>query len=142
MALPPLNQNIPQRYDAVDADLASIDGVLSTTRSVRLRLDFDRHVDNETILDCIDLAEQGPGGGNQSSRRWLVIRDPKVKTKLAELYYQSAGQWMVSARDKLAGTDKLRKQIISGYSSKQITETWKKGLADFTVIREKYLIYK
>jgi len=44
--------------------------------------------------------------------------------------------------DKLAGTDKLRKQIISGYSSEQITETWKEGLADFTIIRNKYLIYK
>ena len=113
MALHSLNQNIPQRYDAVDADLASIDGVLSTTRSVRLRLDFDRHVDNETILDCIDLAEQGPGGGNQSSRRWLVIRDPKVKTKLAELYYENAGKWMVSARDKLAGTDHRNRSIMN-----------------------------
>ena len=45
MAVPSLNQNIPQRYDVEDTDLASIDGVLSTTRSVRLRLDFDRHVD-------------------------------------------------------------------------------------------------
>ena len=101
MAIPSLNQNIPQRYDVADTDLASIDGVLSTTRSVRLRLDLDRHVDNETILDCIDLAEQGPGGGNQSSRRWLVIRDPKVKAKLAELYYEAVSYTHLTLPTKL-----------------------------------------
>jgi len=63
---------------------------------------------------------------------------------LIECYNQSPDKenFFTLNFDKLAGTDKLREQIISGYSSKQITETWKKGLADFTVIREKYLIYK
>ena len=63
---------------------------------------------------------------------------------LIECYNQSPDKenFFTLNFDKLAGTDKLREQIVSGYSSKQITETWKKGLADFTVIREKYLIYK
>jgi len=98
------NGHVPSRYDVAEVDLASVDGVLSTTRSVRLRLDLDRSVPNELLLDCIDIAEQGPGGGNQSSRRWLIVRDPDQKKRLSELYWESAGKWMVSARDKLAGT--------------------------------------
>ena len=96
---------VPPSFDTSTVDLASIDGVLSTTRSVRLRLDMEREVDNQTILDCINLAEQGPGGGNQSSRRWLVIREPAQKTAVAELYYEAAGQFMVGSRDRLAGTN-------------------------------------
>ena len=43
--------------------------------------------------------------------------------------------------DQLAGTDKLRLQIISGMSAKKISETWLEGLSKFQKTREKYLIY-
>ena len=43
--------------------------------------------------------------------------------------------------DKLAGTDKLRKQIIAGKTVKEIKATWKKGLEEFKEIRGEYLIY-
>ena len=112
MTSPKSRKHVPSRYDVSDVDLESIDGVLSTTRSVRLRLDLDRPVPNELILDCIDVAEQGPGGGYQSSRRWLIIRDPEQKKRLAELYWESAGKWMVSARDKLAGTDHRNTSVM------------------------------
>ena len=43
--------------------------------------------------------------------------------------------------DKLAGTDKLRKQIIAEKTQKEIKESWQKGLEEFKEIREKHLIY-
>ena len=43
--------------------------------------------------------------------------------------------------DKLAGTDRLRKQIISGASEAQIRQSWEKGLVKFKKIRERYLLY-
>jgi uncharacterized protein YbbC (DUF1343 family) len=43
--------------------------------------------------------------------------------------------------DKLAGTDKLRKQIISGKTAAAIKESWKEGLEEFKKIRGKYLMY-
>ena len=92
MNSPRSNDHIPVRYDVENVDLTSIDGVLSTTRSVRLRLDLDRSVPNELLLECIDVAEQGLGGGNQSSRRWLIVRDPDQKQRLSELYWESAGK--------------------------------------------------
>ena len=70
----------------MDIDAASVDEVLATTRAVRRRLDLERPVDNELLLDCIDLAEQAPTGGNLGSRRWIIVRDQAVKDQLGELY--------------------------------------------------------
>ena len=86
----------------LDSDV--VDYVLSTTRSVRLRLDFERPVDPQIILDCIDIAEQAPTGGNRSSRRWIVVTQESQKEKIADLYLKAAGNWMIEARDKLAGS--------------------------------------
>ena len=40
--------------------------------------------------------------------------------------------------DKLAGTDKLRTQIISGLNEKEIRSSWKTGLKEFKKTRTKY----
>ena len=89
----------------MNIDRAAVDLALTTTRAVRLRLDLERPVDNQIILDCIDIAEQAPTGGNQSSRRWIVVRDPETKQELARLYRDVVGDFMIAARDRLAGTD-------------------------------------
>jgi len=44
--------------------------------------------------------------------------------------------------DKLAGTDKLKKQIIAGKTAKEIKASWEEGLSSFKELRENYLIYK
>ncbi|MEM9560967.1 MAG: nitroreductase family protein [Actinomycetota bacterium] len=94
-------------------DIGSVDKALMTTRAVRLRLDLERPVDHELILDCIDVAEQAPSGGNQGSRRWIVVRDQARKERLAELYMESAGQWMVEARDRVAGTGHPNERVMA-----------------------------
>ncbi|MBK9257458.1 MAG: DUF1343 domain-containing protein [Saprospiraceae bacterium] len=43
--------------------------------------------------------------------------------------------------DKLAGTDKLRKQIIDGLSEDLIRATWQSDLVKFESVRSKYLLY-
>ncbi len=93
-------------------DVASVDAALSTTRAVRLRLDLERPVDHQVILDCIDVAEQAPSGGNQGSRRWIIVRDPEVKRQLAEIYMEAAGKWMVEARDRIAGTGHPNERVM------------------------------
>lgn len=42
---------------------------------------------------------------------------------------------------KLAGTDKLQKQIEKGLTEKEIRSTWKAGIEDFKETRKKYLLY-
>ena len=43
--------------------------------------------------------------------------------------------------DTLAGTDKLKKQIIAGKTAKEIKASWQEGLEVFKEVRRKYLIY-
>ncbi len=43
--------------------------------------------------------------------------------------------------DRLAGTDRLRKQITAGVSEKAIRKSWQKELDKFKTIRKKYLLY-
>ena len=42
------------------------DELLTTTRSVRLRLDFDRPVEREVIEECIRVAQQAPSASPPS----------------------------------------------------------------------------
>ena len=67
-------------------DTAVTDELLSTTRAVRRRLDLDRPVDPQVILDCIALAQQAPTGTNAQGWRWVVVTEPATKAALAELY--------------------------------------------------------
>lgn len=94
-------------------DVASVDAALTTTRAVRLRLDLERPVDNHILFDCIDVAEQAPSGGNQGSRRWVIVRDREVKERLAELYMESAGAWMIQVRDQLDGSGHPQERVMA-----------------------------
>ena len=44
--------------------------------------------------------------------------------------------------DTLAGTDELRKQIISGTPEAEIRKSWQKDLENFEKIRRKYILYE
>ena len=90
--------------DAITAE--HVDEVLATTRAVRRRLDLDRPVDNQLLLDCIDLAEQAPTGGNLGSRRWIIVRDQGVKDQLGELYRETALPFMAAAAERLTGLNR------------------------------------
>jgi nitroreductase len=75
-------------------DLPSVDHVLSTTRSVRRRLDLTRPVEPEVIEECLRLAIQAPTGGNSQGWRWIVVTDPGLRMQLAELYRDIAGPYL------------------------------------------------
>jgi nitroreductase len=64
----------------------SADELLSTTRAVRKRLDFDREVAKETVEECLELALQAPTGGNAQSWAWVMVRDPEIKRKIGDHY--------------------------------------------------------
>ena len=69
-------------------DTAMTDELLATTRAVRRRLDFDRPVDPQLILDCIALAQQAPTATNAQSWHWVVVTEAAIKAELAEFYRQ------------------------------------------------------
>jgi|TARA_B100000959_G_scaffold284441_1_gene356091 nitroreductase len=93
-------------------DLDHVDRLLTTTRAVRKRLDLERDVSDELIFECIDLAEQAPTGGNDASRRWLVIRDQDTKNELGRLYAE-VGTLFINARGRLDGTGHPKERVVS-----------------------------
>ncbi|MEO1061719.1 MAG: nitroreductase family protein [Actinomycetota bacterium] len=78
----------------MEFDLAQTDALLSTTRAVRKRLDFDREVPDEVLLECLQLAVQAPTGSNRQSWRWMVVRDAEKKRALADLYNEAGGGYL------------------------------------------------
>ena len=93
-------------------DLNQVDRLLTTTRAVRKRLDLERWVSDELLFECIDLAEQAPTGGNDASRRWMVVRDQDLKNKLGKLYAE-VGTLFVDARGRLDGTGHEKEKVVS-----------------------------
>lgn len=73
-----------------DIDLPSVDHVLNTTRSVRLRLDLEREVPREIIEECLEIALQAPTGANTQTWRFMVITDPDKKAAVADAYRRGA----------------------------------------------------
>jgi nitroreductase len=64
------------------------DDLLSTTRSVRLRLDLTRPVEHSLIKECLDIAQQAPTGGNQQGWSFVVVTDAETRRALGTLYKQ------------------------------------------------------
>ncbi len=64
------------------------DELLSTTRSVRKRLDLTRPVEPELIRECLELAAQAPTGGNNQGWHFVVVTDPDKRRQLGEWYAQ------------------------------------------------------
>ena len=54
--------------------------VLTTTRSVRKRLDLERPVDRSIVEECLEVAFQAPNGSNQQMGGWVCVDDPDTRT--------------------------------------------------------------
>jgi nitroreductase len=78
------------------------DQLLTTTRTVRKRLDFERPVPREIIEDCIEIALQAPTGSLKQNWHWIVIGDPSVKAAVASIYRDSYHRNAAARRGNLA----------------------------------------
>ncbi|MEU8638445.1 nitroreductase family protein [Amycolatopsis sp. NPDC048633] len=65
--------------------------VLTTTRSVRRKLDLDRDVAPEVLDDCLRVAQQAPAAGSMAAQfRWLLVRDARKKAAIAAYNRETA----------------------------------------------------
>lgn len=64
-------------------------------------------------------------------------------TYLTDMYtaLQKRQDFFIDYFDLLAGTDKLRSQIMNGESIEKIKKSWQTEIEEFKKIREKYLLY-
>jgi len=63
-----------------------IDHLLTATRSARRSLDLEAPVDDAEIRDCLRIACQAANGSNQQAWRWIVVREPGLRARIASLY--------------------------------------------------------
>lgn len=88
--MPPLSSKLLPMMD--------LEQTLSTTRAVRKRMDMNRPVPQELVLECLQLAVQAPTGGNRQGWQWMIVTDPEKKRRIGALYrdswyeYASAGR--------------------------------------------------
>ena len=72
----------------------SADELLTTTRSVRKRLDFEKAVPREVLMECLELALQAPTGSNAQGWQWVFVEDPDKKKALADIYRANATPYL------------------------------------------------
>jgi len=93
-------------------DIASVDELLTTTRAVRKRLDLERPVGREVILECIRLAMQAPTASNAQDWRWLVVTDADKRAAIAEIYRSVGAQYLARAAD--TASDPQTQRVYAG----------------------------
>ena len=72
------------------------DELLTTTRSVRRRLDLERPVPIDVIREALEVALQAPTGSNAQTWHWIVVTDPEKRRAIASLYARSFARYRAS----------------------------------------------
>ena len=72
------------------------DELLTTTRSVRKRLDLTRPVPLEVIRECLEIAIQAPSGSNSQPWHWIVITDPDLRAQVGDYYRRSTERYLAA----------------------------------------------
>ncbi|MGD9619846.1 MAG: nitroreductase family protein [Mycolicibacterium sp.] len=81
----------------------SADEVLTTTRSVRKRLDMEKPVPRDVLMECLEIALQAPTGSNSQGWQWVFVEDPGKKKALAEIYRSNATPYLLASKPTIHG---------------------------------------
>jgi nitroreductase len=89
------------------------DELLTTTRSVRKRLDLTRPVPEALVRECLEVALQAPSGSNRQTWQWLVVFDAAKRAAIGEYYRRSVERYLQSsgAAGKLFADDPDRSAV-------------------------------
>ncbi len=98
------------KKDEVVLNRAAIDQVLTTTRTVRRRLDLTRSIDPKVITEALDIAVQAPTGSNTQGWYFIVVTDPEKKKAIADLYRKGADMYANRPRPEYGADDPRTKQ--------------------------------
>lgn len=97
------------------------DELLTTTRSVRKRLDLTRPVPLELVRECLEVAIQAPSGSNSQGWHWLVLTDPEVRAQVGDYYRRSTERYL-AAREPAADEAGRRLRESSAYLGQHMGE--------------------
>src|SRR5437867_4409789 len=82
------------RMSDSEFDRETVDRLLSTTRTVRKRLDLSKPVPDEVILECLRLAIQAPTGSNMQTWRFVVVTDEDKRAGVAAAYRKGVAPYL------------------------------------------------
>jgi nitroreductase len=99
------------------------DELLTTTRSVRKRLDFSRPVEPEAIRECLEIALQAPNGGNRQPWSFVVVTDAAKRQALGDIYRRG---WALYKGLPMNAPDRLSKDPARAATQQRIL-----GSADY-----------
>ncbi|WP_153533309.1 nitroreductase family protein [Actinomadura macrotermitis] len=89
------------------------DELLTTTRTVRKRLDLTRPVPMELVRECLEIALQAPSGSNRQDWQWIVVTDPGTRAALGDIYRRAVDRYLASegAAGRLFADDPERAKV-------------------------------
>jgi nitroreductase len=93
--------------------MMSPDELLTTTRSVRKRLDLGRPVPLELVRECLEIALQAPSGSNRQTWQWVVVTDARLRREIGGYYRRAVEGYLASggAAGKLFADDPARSPV-------------------------------
>ncbi|WP_434090234.1 nitroreductase family protein [Micromonospora avicenniae] len=74
----------------------SPDELLTTTRTVRRRLDLTRPVPMELVRECLEIALQAPSGSNRQGWHFVLVTDPMLRAEIGLLYQRAVRAYLDS----------------------------------------------
>lgn len=93
-------------------DLDTVDHLLTTTRTVRKRLDLERPVERDVVLDCLRLAVQAPTGSNLQNWRWVVVTDEEMRRRVGDVYSRAIGPYNEFWDRSIDPADKSLRKVV------------------------------
>jgi nitroreductase len=90
----------------------TLDELLTTTRSVRKRLDLEKPVPRDVIMECLELALQAPTGSNSQGWQFVFVDDEEKKKAIADVYRIAANPYMKAEKPTYGDSRDERTSLV------------------------------
>ena len=113
--------------------LQSAEYILTTTRAVRKRLDFNKPVARDVIEQCLEIALQAPNGSNMNTWKWIIVDDRDKIRKIAKIYDQAMDDYVTILGDA-TGDNYMGSHIPGAENISESVDYLRKHLAEVPAI--------
>jgi nitroreductase len=104
-------------YPIVDL---SIDELLTTTRSVRKRLDLTKPVPIGLIRECLEIAVQAPTSANVQNWSFIIVTDTEQRRAIADVYRRT---WDLIVASPSAVADRFKDDPARNREQRKVSDS-------------------
>ncbi|WP_231995250.1 nitroreductase family protein [Mycobacterium sp. 852002-10029_SCH5224772] len=98
----------------------STDELLTTTRSVRKRLDLTKPVPIGLIRECLEIAVQAPTSGNVQNGSFIIVTDAEQRRAIADVYRRT---WDLNAASPFAVADRFKDDPARNREQRKVSDS-------------------